>query len=164
MSSDTRTGFAGNEAPTDSIRHIAVAGIALHWTVPIGIKLVGTIAFSVGTASPALAQRFSFERSFDVTGPSALDVSTIQEKIEITAGEPGPIVVMGTATFRVDWNVPANAADSRDQREGRSADLDVLERGSRRRRAPDEDHECVYPAVTSTRQREWRRTRVPPAP
>jgi DUF4097 and DUF4098 domain-containing protein YvlB len=73
--------------------------------------MLGLVAISVGSASPALAQRFPFERSFDMTGPSALDVSTIRGKIEITAGEPGRIVVVGTATVRVDWNVPANAAD-----------------------------------------------------
>lgn len=73
--------------------------------------LLGIVAFSVGGASPALAQRFPFERSFDVTGPSVLDVSTIRGKIEVTAGEPGRIVVMGTVTVRVDWNVPANAAE-----------------------------------------------------
>jgi DUF4097 and DUF4098 domain-containing protein YvlB len=73
--------------------------------------LLGIIAVSVGSASPALAQRFPFERSFDVTGPAAVDVSTIRGKIEVTAGEPGRIVVVGTATVRVDWNVPANAAD-----------------------------------------------------
>ena len=69
------------------------------------------IAFGVGSASPALAQRFRFERSFDVTGQSALAVSTIQGKIAVTAGEPGRIVVVGMATVRVDWNVPANASD-----------------------------------------------------
>ena len=73
--------------------------------------LLGMIAFSVGSVSPALAQRFPFERSFDVTGPTALDVSTIRGKIEVTVGAPGRIVVEGTATVRVDWNVPANAAD-----------------------------------------------------
>jgi hypothetical protein len=73
--------------------------------------LLGIIALSVGSASPALAQRFPFERSFDVTGPSVLDVSTIRGRIEIAAGDPGRIVVVGTATVRVDWNVPANAAD-----------------------------------------------------
>ena len=77
----------------------------------LGTVLVGIIAFSVGTASPALAQRFSFERSFDVTGPTALEVSTTRGKIEVIAGEPGRIVVMGTATVRVDWSGPANAAD-----------------------------------------------------
>jgi hypothetical protein len=76
-----------------------------------GITLGWIIAFSVGPASPGLAQRFPFERSFDVTGASALDVSTIRGKIEVTAGEPGRIVVIGTATVRTDWNVPANAAD-----------------------------------------------------
>ena len=77
----------------------------------LALILLGIVAFSVGSASPALAQRFPFERSFDVTGSSALDVSTIRGKIEVTAGEPGRIVVVGTATVRVDWNVPANAAD-----------------------------------------------------
>ena len=76
------------------------------WTI-----LLGIIAFGAGSASPARAQRFPFERSFEVTAPSALDVSTIRGKIEVTAGEPGRIVVVGTATVRVDWNVPANAAD-----------------------------------------------------
>jgi hypothetical protein len=73
--------------------------------------LLGIIAFGAGSASPAQAQRFPFERSFDVTGPAVLDVSTIRGKIEVTVGEPGRIVVAGTATVRVDWNVPANAAD-----------------------------------------------------
>lgn len=73
--------------------------------------LAWIILTSAASASPALAQRFPFERSFDVTGPAALDVSTIRGKIEVTTGEPGRIVVVGTATVRVDWNVPANAAD-----------------------------------------------------
>jgi len=73
--------------------------------------LLGIVAFNAGGVSPAQAQRFSFERSFDVSGPSALDVSTIRGKIEVTVGEPGRIVVAGTATVRVDWNVPANAAE-----------------------------------------------------
>ena len=73
--------------------------------------LFGIIAICVGSASPVLAQRFPFERSYDVSGPSALDVLTIQGKIEVSSGEPGRIVVVGTATVRVGWNVPANAAD-----------------------------------------------------
>jgi len=93
-----------------SIRHIPVERIALDWFMRLG-TILGIIAFSVGSASPALAQRFPFERSFDVTGPSTLDVSTIRGKIEVTTGEPGRIVVVGTVTVRVDWNVPANAAD-----------------------------------------------------
>jgi len=76
------------------------------WTI-----LLGIMVFCAGSASPALAQRFPFERSFDVTGPSALDISTIRGKIEVTVGEPGRVVVAGTATVRVDWNIPPNAAD-----------------------------------------------------
>ncbi len=76
-----------------------------------GIISLAIIASVAGSVSPALAQRFRFERSFDVTGPSVLDVSTIRGKIEVTPGEPGRIVVVGTATVRVDWNVPANAVD-----------------------------------------------------
>lgn len=85
-------------------------GIAIHWIMRLASVLLGIIAFSAGNASPALAQRFSFERSFDVTGPSALDVSTIRGKIDVAVGEPGRVVVTGTATVRVDWNVPADAA------------------------------------------------------
>ena len=73
--------------------------------------LLAIIAFGIGGAAPAQAQRFPFERSFDVTGPSALDVSTIRGRIDVTVGEPGRVVVAGTATVRVDWNVPANAAE-----------------------------------------------------
>ena len=114
-----------------SIQHIAIEGIALHWIMRSRTLLLGIVALSVGSASPVLAQRFEFERSFDVTGPSALDVSTIRGKIEVTAGEPGRIVIMGTATVRVDWNVPANAAELARhvadtppiQREGRTVKL-----------------------------------------
>jgi hypothetical protein len=73
--------------------------------------LLWIVAMSAGTASPALAQRFLFERSFAVTGPSTLDVTTIRGTIEVAVGGPGRIVVMGTASVRVDWNVPANAID-----------------------------------------------------
>jgi hypothetical protein len=94
-----------------SIGHISIEGIALHWIMRLRTMLLGIVALSVGSASPALAQRFPFEQSFDVTGLSVLDVSTIRGKIEVTTGEPGRIVVVGTATVRVDWNVPANAAE-----------------------------------------------------
>ena len=60
-----------------SIQHIFVEGIALHWIMRLGAILLGIIALNVATAAPALAQRFAFDRSFDVTGSSALDVSTI---------------------------------------------------------------------------------------
>lgn len=73
--------------------------------------LLGVIVFIAVEASPALAQRFTFERSFAVTGPSAIDISTIQGKIEVVAAEPGRIVVVGTATVRVAWNVPGNAVE-----------------------------------------------------
>ena len=63
------------------------------------------------TAAPAAAQRFSFERSFDAAPASTLDVSTLRGKIHVTAGEPGRIVVAGTVTVRVAWDVPANAID-----------------------------------------------------
>lgn len=59
----------------------------------------------------AYAQRFSFERSFDVKDPSTVDVSTLRGKIDIVAGEAGRIVVAGEATVRVGWDVPANALE-----------------------------------------------------
>ena len=65
-------------------------------------------------ARPALAQRFPFERTFDVTGPPTLDkldVSTERGRIEIVAGSPGRIVVTGTVTVRTGFDVPANAIE-----------------------------------------------------
>ena len=73
--------------------------------------VVGVVVYRLASVQPALAQRFPFERTFDATGASTLDVSTLRGKIDVTAGDPGRIVVAGTVTVRVDWNVPANAED-----------------------------------------------------
>lgn len=64
---------------------------------------------AIAAASPAAAQRLPFEQSFAVNEPQSLDVSTIRGKIDVTAGEPGRIVVTGTVTVRVGWDVPAHA-------------------------------------------------------
>ena len=65
----------------------------------------------IGAATPAVAQRLPFERTFAVDEPLSLDVSTIRGKIDVTSGEPGRIVITGTVTVRVGWDVPANATD-----------------------------------------------------
>src|SRR5215471_18628582 len=77
--------------------------------MPLRATLAGLLLLA--TAHPALAQRFPFERSFDVTAPPTLDVSTERGRIEIVAGDAGQIVVAGTVTVREGWNVPANAID-----------------------------------------------------
>ena len=77
----------------------------------VHLILIGVVTASLAIARPALAQRFSFERSFDVTEPAALDVSTIRGKIDVTTGAAGKIVVTGTVTVRVAWDVPANAVE-----------------------------------------------------
>jgi hypothetical protein len=72
-----------------------------------------TIAAAIGclAAAPAtgLAQRVPFDRSIDVLAPAVLDVTTERGAIEVTTGEPGRIVIEGTATVRAGWNVPAEA-------------------------------------------------------
>lgn len=73
--------------------------------------LAGIVVVIATSATPAVAQRFPFDRSFDVTGPSTLDVSTIRGKIDIVAGKPGRIIVTGVVTVRVAWDVPANAVE-----------------------------------------------------
>ena len=75
--------------------------------------VAAALVAAVCTLNPslALAQRFDFERSFPAPGLSKLDASTVRGKIEIVAGEPGRVVVTGTATVRVGWDVPANAVD-----------------------------------------------------
>lgn len=79
----------------------------------MGIVSKVALAVLLGAVSPSLAsaQRFPFERSFDVSGRARVDVSTIRGKIDIVAGQPGRIVVSGDATVRVGWDAPANAID-----------------------------------------------------
>jgi hypothetical protein len=60
-------------------------------------------------ASPAFAQRVTFDRTFDVGAAPTLDVSTDRGKIAVTAGQSGRIVVHGTLTVRVGLDVPADA-------------------------------------------------------
>lgn len=62
-------------------------------------------------AWPAAAQRVSFERTLDTPATVTLDVSTLGGRIELRTGSPGQVVVRGTATVRVAFNVPANAPE-----------------------------------------------------
>jgi hypothetical protein len=57
----------------------------------------------------AFAQRFPFEQTVTVDGPVILDATTIRGRIDVVAGEPGRVVIAGTVTVRVGWDVPANA-------------------------------------------------------
>jgi hypothetical protein len=68
-------------------------------------------AFCLAMPSIALAQRFPFERTFDVPRAATLDVTTVRGKIAIVAGEPGRIVVSGDVAVRVGWDVPSNAVE-----------------------------------------------------
>jgi hypothetical protein len=69
------------------------------------------VAFAAAGASPSLAQRLPFERSFDVSGPLTLDVSTIRGKIEVLPGDAGRVVVSGTVTVRLGLMPPADALE-----------------------------------------------------
>jgi hypothetical protein len=60
--------------------------------------------------APALAQRLRFERTFELSEPAILDVSTIRGKIDVSVGAPGRVVITGAVTIRTAWDVPANAA------------------------------------------------------
>jgi hypothetical protein len=71
------------------------------------------LALSVATCvpAPALAQRLRFERTFELSEPAILDVSTIRGKIDVSVGDPGRVVITGAVTISTAWGVPANAAD-----------------------------------------------------
>jgi hypothetical protein len=60
-------------------------------------------------ATPALAQRFTFERTVAAGAGAALDISTLRGKIAISAGDADHILIRGTVTVRVGLDVPANA-------------------------------------------------------
>jgi hypothetical protein len=76
-------------------------------SVIVGVLLPATLSI----AAPAAAQRFPFERSYDVGQAPVIDVSTIRGKINIRTGEPGRVVVAGAVTVRVGLTVPVNAVD-----------------------------------------------------
>src|SRR5262245_60233216 len=69
------------------------------------------LGLSIACAAPALAQRLPFERTFEMAGASTLDVSTIRGKIEVTAGDPGRVVVAGAVTVRTGMTVPSSALE-----------------------------------------------------
>jgi hypothetical protein len=59
------------------------------------------LALSVATCvpAPALAQRLRFERTFELSEPAILDVSTIRGKIDVSVGDPGRVVITGAVTI-----------------------------------------------------------------
>src|SRR5262245_3370906 len=77
----------------------------------LSLSVIVAVVLGAGFPAVAHAQRFSFERSFDVAEPSTIDVSTLRGKIEIVAGAVGRVVVAGEATVRFGWDVPANAVE-----------------------------------------------------
>jgi DUF4097 and DUF4098 domain-containing protein YvlB len=74
------------------------------------VLLVLTACAGLTSAVPAAAQRNPFERTFDVPADATLDVSTLHGRIEISAGDPGRVVIRGIATVRLGINVPLDAA------------------------------------------------------
>ena len=57
----------------------------------------------------AVAQTFTFERSFPATASALLDVMTERGKITVRAGTTADVVVVGRVSVRVAWNTPDNA-------------------------------------------------------
>jgi DUF4097 and DUF4098 domain-containing protein YvlB len=116
------------------------------------------LLLSVALAAPAAAQRVSFERSFNTTSPVTLDVSTLDGRIALSSGPPGQVVVRGTATVRVAFNVPANALELAKQIAAnppieRSGDVIRLRPPADpvQRRAATVAYEVVLPPGTSVR-------------
>lgn len=75
------------------------------------VQIAALLLLCAAAPTSAFAQRFPFERTFEVTGPTRLEVSTDRGKIEVLAGEPGRVVVEGVATVRFGWDVPSNAVE-----------------------------------------------------
>jgi hypothetical protein len=73
----------------------------------VGVQFLAALSIAV----PAAAQRFAFERTYDVSAAPVVDVSTTRGKINIRVGEPGRVVVSGAATVRIGLTAPVNAVD-----------------------------------------------------
>jgi len=71
--------------------------------------IAAAVALMLSSAAPALAQRYPFERSFNVADGVTIDVQTTRGKIEVKVGAPGRVLVGGAATVRLGWNVPGDA-------------------------------------------------------
>jgi putative adhesin len=69
------------------------------------------VALLLMPASYAAAQRYPFERTFNHSGPVTHDIRTERGAIDVSVGQPGRVVVSGTVTVRVGWNVPVNAVE-----------------------------------------------------
>ena len=68
--------------------------------------LVGVL---LAPGTQAVAQTFTFERSFPATASTLLDVMTERGKITVRAGTTADVVVVGRVSVRVAWNAPGNA-------------------------------------------------------
>ena len=66
---------------------------------------------ALSIAGSASAQRFAFERSYDVAASPVIDVSTTRGKINVRVGDPGRVVIMGAATVRLGLTTPADALE-----------------------------------------------------
>jgi DUF4097 and DUF4098 domain-containing protein YvlB len=75
-------------------------------------SLVGVILLAaLSIAAPASAQRFAFERTYDVSSSPVIDISTTRGKINVRTGDTGRVVVTGAATVRIGLTVPVNAVE-----------------------------------------------------
>jgi putative adhesin len=73
----------------------------------VGVLILATLAI----AAPAAAQRFPFERTYDVGASPVIDVSTTRGKINVRTGEAGRVVVSGATTVRLGLTTPSNAVE-----------------------------------------------------
>jgi hypothetical protein len=74
------------------------------------VVVLVTVALWLAPES-ALAQRVTFQRTFDASGPVTVDVVTMAGRIGVTPGPAGRVIVLGTVTVRNGLNVPANARE-----------------------------------------------------
>src|SRR5262245_26191850 len=73
--------------------------------------VAGVLAVFGASASPAWAQRYPFERTFDISERAPLLASPLRGKIDVTIGEPGRIVVSGPATVRIGLRTLTDGAE-----------------------------------------------------
>jgi hypothetical protein len=72
------------------------------------LSLIALISLALPGA--AFAQRATFERTFDVTD-AVLNVSTTQGQVDVRGGATNRVIVRGSVSVRLGWDVPSNAAE-----------------------------------------------------
>lgn len=75
------------------------------------VRSVAVVSLVLAAADAAAAQSVGFEKAFPVTDAVTVDILTTRGRIDVQAGSPGEVRVIGKVSVRAGFTVPANALE-----------------------------------------------------